>query len=74
MSFAKKEKKAETQAKIDHWKRERELKKLDSRADDAEEYAAAAISIAVVAVEEAKVATLEAVLARLDAEDAHAAS
>lgn len=53
---------------IEDWKAKREHKKLAARADRAEDYAAAAIVVALAAVEEAEVAILEAVAARMDAE------
>ena len=64
------EKKAETAAKIEDWKRERQLKKLDSRAEKAEDYAVSSVAFAVVAIEQAELATLEAIASRIDAEEA----
>lgn len=64
------EKKAEARSTIDDWKAKREVKKLANRADRAEEYAAAAIRVALADMDEAEHAVLEAVGARLDAEAA----
>ena len=64
------ERKAVTGAKVAEWKAKREIGKLVSRADNAEDYAAAAIDIAVAAVDEAEQASLEAWLARQDADSA----
>ena len=64
--------KAATAEKIAQWKTGRELTKLQNRADDAEEYAAAALDIALAAVDEAEQAALEAWLARHDADSAQA--
>jgi tellurite resistance protein len=58
-------KKAETDSKIEEWKINREIHKLENRADNAEDYAAAAIYIAASAVEEAELSILDAVEARL---------
>ena len=62
------EKKTETKAEIAEWKRERHQKKLDSRADKAEDYAVSAITMAVMTIDEAEYATLEAIASRIDAE------
>jgi hypothetical protein len=63
-------KKAETDATVAEWKARRELKRLERRADDAEQYANAALVVAVGAIEEAHAAILDAITARQDAEDA----
>ena len=63
------QRKAVTSDKIAEWKSKWETGKLQSRADNAERYAAAAIDVAVVAVDEAEQASLEAWLARQDAAD-----
>jgi len=62
------ERKAVTSNKIAEWKAEREIGKLQSHADKAERYAAAAIDVVVAAVDEAEQASLEAWLARQDAD------
>ena len=62
------ERKAVTSDKIAEWKAKREIGKLQSRADNAERYAAAAIDVAVATVDEAEQASLEAWLARQDAD------
>lgn len=66
------EKKAATRDKIAEWKAERELSKLQARADKAERYAAAASAVAIAAFDEAEQASLEAWLARHDAKSAEA--
>ena len=66
------QRKAVTSDKIVEWKSKWETGKLQSRADDAERYAAAAIDVAVAAVDEAEQASLEAWLARQDADTAQA--
>ena len=50
--------------KIETEKEAREVKKANRRADDAEDYAAAAIMYVYMAVDEAEVAVLEAIAAR----------
>lgn len=66
------EKKDETEAAIEGWKRDREIKKLEKRADRDEDYAVSVVVLAVSAIEEAEVATLQAIVSRMDAEDAKA--
>ena len=61
------QKKAAAASEIDQWKARREAKKLSNRADQAEEYAAAAIALATASISEAENAVLEAVIARMDA-------
>ncbi len=61
------DKKTSTQTKIAEWKARRETSKLQSRADKAERYAAAALEVAVAALDDAEEASLEAWLAREDA-------
>ena len=63
-------KKDEVAAQIDEWKNNREIAKLEKRADNAEAYAVAAIEFAAAATAEADLATLEAIVARVDAEEA----
>jgi len=58
---------AVTADKIAQWKSERQVRKLNDRADDAESYAVAVMQVAVAAVDEAETAAIEAVLARIDA-------
>jgi predicted nucleic acid-binding Zn-ribbon protein len=62
------ERKNATDDKITEWKTKREIGKLQHRAEQAEQYAAAAIDIALADVDEAEEAALEAWLARQDAE------
>jgi predicted RND superfamily exporter protein len=64
------EKESEVKLNIEEWKESREVKKLEHRADRAEDYAATAISLAIAALDEAEKVTLEAISARLDAEAA----
>jgi hypothetical protein len=66
------DRKAVTDKKIDEWKTKREQAKLQSRADSAERYAAAAAVVALAAADEAEQAALEAWLARNDANSARA--
>lgn len=65
---------AETQHDISDWKKRREIKKLERRAERRENYAADTVFFAMAAIDEANVAVLEALDARLDVEDAEAAS
>ena len=65
------ERKAVTSASLAEWKTKREMAKLQSRADNAERYAAAAAVVALAATEEAEQASLEAWLARADADSAN---
>jgi tellurite resistance protein len=64
------EKESEVKSNIEEWKTSRELKKLEHRADKAEDYANTAIFLAMATMEEAEKATLEAIAARRDAEAA----
>ncbi len=65
------QKKAETQSTIRDWKVKQETKKLNARADRAEEYAGASVAFALATIDEAEEAILEAVTARMDADGAH---
>jgi membrane protein involved in colicin uptake len=60
------EKKQEIEADIADCKAGRELKKLEKRAERAEEYAENCIEVAMCAIAEADEAVLEAVCARMD--------
>ena len=60
---------AQTEADIEEWVREREVEKLEARAQLAEDYAAEQVWLATVAVEEAEFATLEALAARIEADE-----
>jgi hypothetical protein len=62
------EKESEVKLNIEEWKESREVKKLEHRADRAEDYAATSILLAIAALDEAEKVTLEAISARLDAE------
>jgi hypothetical protein len=69
--------KAQAQAKVDEtkeaitlWKARRETRKLNARADRAENYAADAIDFAMASIDEAEEAILEAAVARIDADAA----
>jgi chromosome segregation ATPase len=64
------QKMAETKDKISEWKAKRETRKLNSRADRAEAYAADAIDYAMANIDEAEEAILDAVVARVDADAA----
>ena len=60
--------KAATADKVAGWKANHEVGRLKKRADDAENYAAAATAMAVAAVDHAEEAALEAWIARRDAD------
>ena len=64
------ERKGATNEKIAEWKAKLEKVKLQSRADSAERYAAAAAVVAMAALDAAEQASLEAWLARKDADSA----
>jgi formate-dependent nitrite reductase cytochrome c552 subunit len=64
------EKKSETAAAVNAWKAERNLKKLEKRAEHAAKQAESCIELALYSSQEAEVAILEALSARLDLEDA----
>jgi len=53
---------------IAEWKRNREIDKLERRAEDAEANAAWSVLVAVGAIEESELAALQAIAARLDVE------
>jgi hypothetical protein len=59
------------QSSVDEWKASREVRKLEHRAEKAEDYAATSVSLAMAMMEEAEAATLMAICDRLDAEAAH---
>jgi enolase len=61
------EKESELKSNVEEWKASREIKKLEHRADKAEDYAATLIFLAMATIEEAEEATLAAIAARLDA-------
>ncbi|HEY6006578.1 MAG TPA: hypothetical protein VIV57_27105 [Anaeromyxobacter sp.] len=61
------EKVSHTKEAVSSWRQRREIHKLRSRADRAEDYAVNAIVIAMMDAEEAEEAVLEAVAARIDA-------
>lgn len=60
--------KAVTADKIAGWKANHEIARLQKRADEAENYAAAAAAMAVAAMDHAEEAALEAWVARRDAD------
>ena len=62
-------KKAETEATIAGWKANRERKKLEKRAEQAEKYAESSVDLALYYYTEAQVAILEAIAARKDADE-----
>jgi vacuolar-type H+-ATPase subunit I/STV1 len=64
------EKESEVKLNVEEWRERREVKKLEHRADKAEEYAASAIFLAMAMMEEAEAATLSALAARIDAKAA----
>jgi hypothetical protein len=59
---------AEASHTVSEWKAKHEARKLDARAEQAEEYAEAAVVIALASVNEAQEAILAAVAARKDAD------
>jgi predicted nucleic acid-binding Zn-ribbon protein len=67
------DKKAETSSKIEEWKTNREIAKLEHRAEKAEQYAEDAIILAAYAAAGAEYAMLEAIAARLISEEAASA-
>lgn len=68
------EKVSHTKEAIASWRQKREIKKLQSRADRAEDYAVNAIVMAAMDADEAEEAVLDAVVARIDAETAQASA
>jgi hypothetical protein len=60
----------ETDVAIARWKQDRELDKLDARAQAAEAYADAAMAVFRLAQEESSAASVDAVMARRDADEA----
>ena len=64
------EKESELKSDVEEWKSSRRVKKLEHRADMAEDYAATTIALSIATIEEAEEATLTAIAARLDAETA----
>ena len=64
------EKKTETAAAVNGWKAERNLKKLEKRAERAAKHSESCIELALYYSQEAEVAIFEALAARLDLEDA----
>lgn len=61
------EKESEVKSNVEGWKANREVKKLEHRADKAEDYATTAILFAMATMEEAEEATLKAICTRFDA-------
>ncbi len=61
------ERESEVKLTIEEWKTNRQVQKLEGRADRAEDYATTATFLAMAMMEEAEKATLEAISARLDA-------
>jgi TolA-binding protein len=64
----KEEKVAHTEEAIGTWQQKREIKKLQRRADRAEDYALELVTVAVMDFEEAGEAVFEAMAARFDAD------
>jgi hypothetical protein len=62
------EKELEVKSDVEKWKEDREIQKLDHRADRAEDYAATAIVVAIASMQEAEAAIFEALSTRGDAE------
>ena len=63
-----KEKIAHTQDKISSWRQQREIEKLEARAERAEAYAVDMVTVAAFDFDEAEQAVLDAVAARYDAD------
>jgi hypothetical protein len=70
----KDEKKQHTAEAIASWKQRRELDKLQSRAERAENYAVDMVTVAAADFEEAEIAVYEAITARVEAEEAAASA
>jgi hypothetical protein len=64
------QKAAETREAVSEWKANREVRKLNARADRAEEYAACALVVAAAGIDEAEEAILNAIVARMEADAA----
>jgi hypothetical protein len=60
-------------ANVSQWKKELDAKRAESRADELEREAGAAIDYAISSVEQAKLAAIDAVIGRVDAIDARKA-
>lgn len=71
MSSWLKEKQEAGESAISSWRQKREIKRLEHRADRAEEYAVNAFVVAMNDADEAEMAVLEALEARLDADAAY---
>jgi hypothetical protein len=63
-------KESEVQSSVDEWKASREVKKLENRAEKAEDRATTSVYMAMAMMEEAEEATLTAICNRMDAEAA----
>jgi chromosome segregation ATPase len=68
------DKKQQTDEQVMTWRKKRELKHLERRADRAEEYAINVVVSAMMDADEAEVAVLDALDARLDADTAASAA
>ena len=66
------EKVSHTEESIGSWRKRRELEKLESRAERAEDYAVELVNVAALDFEEAEQAVLDAIAARFDADTASA--
>ena len=63
-------KKADIDTTVQEWKKNREITKLETRADTAQVYAAFAVEFATAAAVETDIAAMEAVVARINVEQA----
>jgi uncharacterized coiled-coil DUF342 family protein len=72
MQSWKKEKVAHTEDAVSSWRKKHEVKKLENRANRAEDYAIDLVTTAAYDFEEAEQAVLDALVARFDAEAAGA--
>jgi ABC-type transporter Mla subunit MlaD len=64
------DKEADVKSSVDEWKANREVKKLEHRAEQAEDYAATSVYVAMAMMAAAEEATLTAICNRMDAEAA----
>ena len=61
-------KKADIDTTVQEWKKNREITKLETRADTAQVYAAFTVEFATAAAVETDIAAMEAVVARINVE------
>jgi hypothetical protein len=66
--------KQQTQTKVENWKQQREIDKLEDLAAMDEAYAEASLYVAANALEEARIAVADAIATRIEAEEAKRAA